>query len=375
NPLESPGMSDDLSIQGDLSETTVPDLVGSVIRSSETGILTLELPGRRDRIFFDGGHIVFASSNDPEYGLAETLLRAGDLTLEQYEAAMERLVVSRGIGALLCELGYLRADDLPRASERQASAIVRDALGHRSGDYTIEFTSDFPPEVMALPLVTDRLIFDGIQRIEAWALISRGLGRLDRVVEIVPGADARLHQLELSEEESYVMSLLHEPQSIEQLCARSYLSDFATCRTLWALLVTQLARGAVVSEVDERRSAAESEYELEALIERYNTLFQTVFGIVFQKVGDHVFDFMDRVVLHLDADKLPYLNGMNFVNEGRIDCDQLLTNLYAAPAGDREAVVHTILNELLYGWMYEVRAEFGPEMESEIVKLTREMQK
>lgn len=366
-------MASDLSIQGSLSETTVPDLIGSVIRSHETGVLTIDAPERSDTIYFEGGQIVFASSTDPEFGLAETLLRSGDLSLDQYGKAMDRLVVSRAIGALLCQLGYLKSDDLSRATERQCAAVVRSAITHRTGNYTIEFTSDFPPEVSALPLVTHRLILDGIRNIDAWSLISRGIARMDRTVELAPGADALAYDLELTEDESYVLSLLGEAQPIEQLCARSYLNDFQTCRILWGLLVIQLARDAAPAEVDEKRAAAESEYELEELIERYNTLYQTIFGIIFQKIGDHVFDFMDRVVLHLEPGLLPYLSGMNFVNEGRIDTDQLLTNLYAASPHDREEAVHKILNELLYGWMYEVRTEFGAELENEIVRLSKTM--
>ena len=97
--------------------------------------------------------------------------------------------------------------------------------------------------------------------------------------------------------------------------------------------------------MDEKRAAQQSEYELEAEVERYNTVFQKIFGIVFQKIGDHVYDFMDRVVLHLSPETLPYLSGMSIVNEARIDFDQLLNNLIASgsarPGRDRPATCST----------------------------------
>jgi len=43
-------MSEELSIQGTLAETTVPDLFRSLIRSSETAIVSLEGLGRTDVI-------------------------------------------------------------------------------------------------------------------------------------------------------------------------------------------------------------------------------------------------------------------------------------------------------------------------------------
>ena len=368
-------MEDNLSIQGTLAETTVPDLFRSIVRSGETAILSLDAVGRNDTVYFNEGRLVFAASADPDMGLAETLLRSGELNIDQYNQAMERLVVARRIGALLCELGYLNPNDLTRAVERQSSAIVLNSMAHREGNYTIEFTSEFPDGIIALPLPTERLILDGVRRIEYWSLITRGIGRLDRVLERVANADTRTFQLELTEDEDHVMGLLSDPQTVEELCTHSYLSNFITFRTIWGLLAVNLIQDAEVAAVDEKRAAVESEYELEALVEKYNSVYQKIFAVVFQKVGDHVYDFADRVVLHLSPGTLPYLSGMTFVNEGRIDFDQLLNNLYASGSRDHGTVVQNVLDELLYGWLYEVKTEFGAAMESEVVKVAGSLKK
>jgi hypothetical protein len=314
--------------------------------------------------------MVFASSTDPDMGLAETLLRMGELNIHQYNTAMERLVVARRIGGLLVELGYLKSDDLTRAAERQVSAIVLDAMSYRNGAYTIEFTGEFPDGIITLPLSTERLILDGVRQIEHWSLITRGVGRLDRVLEQVPDADTRTFQLELTDDENHVLNLLADPQSVEQLCSRSYLSNFQTFRTVWGLLAVNLIQDAEIAAVDEKRAAEETEYELEALTEKYNGVFQKIFALVFKKIGDHVYDFMDRVVLHVSPEIMPYLSGMSFVNEGRLDFDQLLNNLYASGSSDHGRVVSNVCNELLYGWVYEVKTEFGGQpLETEIVRL------
>jgi len=369
-------MSDDLSIQGTLAETTVPDLFRSIIRSSETAIVSLDAIGRNDTIYFNEGRIIYASSTDPDVGLAETLLRGGELNLQQYNTVMDRLVVSRRMGSLLVELGYLKPEELSRAIERQSSAIVVNAMRYRAGSYTIEFTSDFPDEMITLPLTTERLVLDGVRSIEFWSLIMRGIGKLDRLLEQAPSADTRAYQLELNDEESHVLSLLAEtPQTVERICARSYLTNFSTCRTLWGLLVVNFVQDSVVADLDEKREAEESEYELEDVVERYNTAFQQIFSLVFEKIGDHIYDFMDRVVLQLSPETTPYLSGMNFVNEGRIDFDQLLNNLIASGSSDRTAVVLGILNELLYGWIYEIRREFGVALETEVVHIAESLKR
>lgn len=369
-------MSDELSIQGTLSETTVPDLFRSLVRSSETAIVSLEAGPRKDAIYVTEGKIVFASSTDPDMGLAEVLLRMGELNLQQYTAAMERGVATRKMGPLLVELGYVKPEDLIRSAERQANAIVLNAMRYRTGNYTIEFTANFPDEILTLPLSTERLILDGVTQIEFWSLITRGIARFDRVLEQVASIDARSYALELNEEESHVLNLFNEAATIEEICSRSYLSNFATCRMIWGLLSVNLLQDAESSVVTEKRAAVETEYELEGLVERYNGAFQAIFGIVFQKIGDHVYDFMDRVILHLSPETLPYLSGMTLINEGRLDIDQLLNNLIASGSENHELIVQNVLNELLYGWILEIKSEFGgTSLERDVVTLVNQLKR
>src|SRR5205814_1322934 len=127
---------DDLSIQGTLAETTVPDLFRSLVRSGETAVVTLDANGRNDVIYFQEGRIIYASSTDPDMNLGEVLLRNGEIDLHQYNTAMDRIVVARRIGTTLVELGYLSPDQLIRAVEHQACAIVHDAMAYRDGSYT-----------------------------------------------------------------------------------------------------------------------------------------------------------------------------------------------------------------------------------------------
>ena len=96
---------------------------------------------------------------------------------------------------------------------------------------------------------------------------------------------------------------------------------------------------------------------------------------MFQKIGDHAYDFIDRVAIHLSPETMPYLSGMNLVaNEARVDFDQLLNNLIASGSRDHQSVVHNVINELLYGWIVEVR-EFGPEMENEVARVAKALGK
>ncbi|HVR43861.1 MAG TPA: DUF4388 domain-containing protein [Thermoanaerobaculia bacterium] len=359
-------MSEELTIQGTLAETTVPDLCRSLIRSAETAVVTLEAIGRHDSIYLRRGKIVYAATSDPDLGLAEVLLRNGEIGIHDYIRATESATSHQRIGSVLCELGYLKPEELVRALERQVSDVVIHALAYRSGSYTIEFTADFDREIPRLPIQTERLLLDGVGRITEWSLVSRGVGKMERTLRQAADGDSRIYHLDLREDETIIFELLSEPQSVGSICARSYLSNFQTCRTLWALLAVNLVEDEEGIRRDARRSELEREMELESRVESYNSAFQLIFGIVYQEIGDHIYDFLDRVVLHLSPEVLPYLSGINLMNEGRVDFDQLLNNLISSGSTDRNDIVNSVVNELLYGWIFEIRAEFGARLEDRI---------
>jgi hypothetical protein len=361
-------MSDELTIQGSLSETTVPDLFRTVIRSRETAVVSIASDSRQDSYYFVEGRLAYASSSSRDLGLADVLLTSGEITLAQYDAAVARAGVSRRIEDVLVETGALGREDLPRALELQITRIVNDAISLDAGDYSIEFISEFPSELTAVAIDSDKLVLAAIGAVDRWSVVERGIGTLERVVRQVPGADARAFALELSEGEAHVVGHLSEPLTIATACERSYLPNFVVCRTIWALHVAGLIDDVRESTDDdnvERRELIATEYELEGEVERYNTVFQGFFGNVFQRIGDYAYDFVDRVVTRVSPQNLKYLAGMSMVNEGRIDV-QLLTNLGPASAHEKRQIVQDVMNEILFGWVLEMRTEFGDAFDPEI---------
>lgn len=362
-------MSEDLTIQGSLSETTVPDLFRTIIRSRENAVVSVAGDFRQDSFYFRDGHLAFASSTSTDLGLADVLLVAGELNLDQYHSVTERAGTSRRMTDVILELGMMHREDLSRAIEHQIMRIVNDAITLASGEYTIEFLTVFPSEVTAVTIESDRMILSAIGHVDRWSVVERGIGSVDRVVRQVGGADAKAFALDLSEAESHVFGIAAEPLTVATICERSYLPNFVVCRTVWALLVTGLledVRESTEGDGDQRREIIATEYELEGEVERYNTVFQELFAAVFQRIGDYSFDFVDRVVSRLSPQNVALLSGMSMVNEGRIDVDQLLTNLAASSPVAKRQTVQDLMNELLYGWVQEIRTEFGDQLDGAV---------
>ncbi|MCM2315520.1 MAG: DUF4388 domain-containing protein [Thermoanaerobaculia bacterium] len=371
-------MSDDLTIQGSLSETTVPDLFRTIIRSRENAVVSVAGDFRQDSFYFRDGHLAFASSTSTDLGLADVLLVAGEMNLGQYRTVTERAGVSRRVPDVILELGMMNREELSRAMELQITRIVNDAITLASGEYTIEFLEDFPSEVTTVSIESDKMILAAIGNVDRWSVVERGIGSVDRMVRQAAGADARAFALDLTEAESHVFGIVSEPVSVATVCERSYLPNFVVCRTVWALLVAGLledVRDSADEAGDERREILATEYELEGEVERYNTVFEDLFGVVFQRIGDYSFDFVDRVVSRVSPQNAALLQGMSMVNEGRVDVDQLLTNLSAASPHEKRQIVQDLMNELLYGWVLEIRTEFGDQLDAAVATAQQKIRK
>lgn len=178
-----------------------------------------------------------------------------------------------------------------------------------------------------------------------------------------------IFETDITEEESHIYALVAEPLSLETLCERSYLSNFETCRTALALYTVGLLSAAKAGDLRTQRAVTHDELELESLVESYNAVFQSLFRVVEGEIGDYVFDFTDRIIRHVAPDRLPFLSGISFTNEARVDYDQLSINLFASGLEDRRSVANDVLNQLLYGWIVETRQEFGKRLRDQIDEL------
>ncbi|MBW3564260.1 MAG: DUF4388 domain-containing protein [Acidobacteria bacterium] len=359
-------MSEGLGIQGALDETTVPDLMRSLLTSSETAMMSLESGERHDTIFFEDGDIVYAASSDPDLSLAAVLLRGGELSLQQFRKASEEMSPSKSMSVVLTELEFMNRDELMFAQQRRTTMIVKDAVAFRNGRYSIDFVTEMPPEIIRNRADTLRLVLDAVEGIEMWSLIDRGVQRIRGRLTQADRADMKLFTLDVTEKESHIYSMLVEPLTVDELCQRSYMSNFETCRTVWALFTGGLITESAAGALSEKRRLNEEEFELEALVEKYNSIYQVLFQIVFREIGDYTWDFVDRVVRHLAPDRMPFVSGISMTNEARVDFDQLYNNLVASGLENRRETANDVLNQLLYGWIVETRQEFGSRLQGEI---------
>ncbi len=359
--------SEDLSIRGEIATTPIPVLLQSLLASRETGIVSFRSGDITKSIYMQEGRVVYAASTDPDERLGESLLLRGRISARDYLEASKLIRPGRRLGATLVELKALEPEDLIPAVQEQIKDLLLELFTWTRGTYEVIFKEIDPASMVAVNVgTTENLILEGIRHIRAWSSVIKGIGSIESVPVATGGAEGA-YKLDLSEDEQQVLSHVNGRSSIEQICRVSYLSNFETCRILWALQVLGMIKWSHAEEVksvDAGAKAQELELDLEAVVEKFNQMFNRAYVFLKGRCGDEVDEFMDSVMEEISRQYGVLFDGVDLKQYGRADFEQMLANVAGQPAEQRKALMLSALNELVYVIQLEVKKRYGAEEEA-----------
>ncbi len=364
-PDTDPEESEDLIIRGEIETSSVPELLRSLLGSGETGILTFRSGDVTKSIYLQGGRVIYAASTNPDERLGESLLLRGKITARQYLEASKLIRPGRRLGAILVETGALEPEELIPAVEHHAKEILMDLFTWTHGDYELVM-KEVGESVVTLNISTENLILEGVRRCKAWSQVIRGIGDIEAVLQPTGNTDV-LYKLELAEEEQEILAHVSGRATVEQICQVSYLPNFETCRILWAFLVLGIARRGhpgedAVAHADVR--AREKELDLEGIVEKFNQMFNRIYGFLRGRMGEGVDAFMDGCLDEVSRQYGQLFDGVDLKAYGRADYEMMLSNVADLPPDQRKSLMVAGLNELVFVIQLAVRQKRGAQEEA-----------
>jgi hypothetical protein len=349
--------AEELTIQGSLSEASLPELLASISRSRETGVLNFHDMGRWKTIYFKEGRVVFATSNQQDDRLGEFLLKGGRITVRQFLEASKLIKPGKRLGAVLVDEGIISSDELFVAINQHVLEIVYSLFEWSRGEYEFVMKDLSAEGPVSLDLGTEKVILEGIRRLNDFTRVYAGVGSVDTILRHTVGADNLVYKLELDEDESQILALVNGRLKVEQVLTMSYLSNFETLRILYGLIAAGVLERGGVEEADSHK--VEMEYELEEIVDYYNRNFGAVYAYLKEKMGDRASEFADNTVARV-SELFPVLfESIELGSAGRVDFDQILANLGDKTHESKKAVLVEGLNELTYGLLLEIGHHFG----------------
>lgn len=362
------GGEDGLVLTGRLEESSFPDLMRTLIRSRETAVLQLSHEAISKKVNVQKGRIVFASSTDPDDRLGECMLREGMISVAQYDESVKQIRPGRRQGTILVELGYITPAELVKGVKLQVEHVVASLFTWRSGDYRMEMQEFDTRDIIQLNISTENLIFNGVKHGAGWSQVLRGLGgSMDVVLDRAPDADSRLYKLDLTDDEAHVYSLANGRLSVAQICAMSYLHDYATAVTLWGLVCCGIVN--LVSSKDAESLFREQVAEFELIEVRDKIVaFNQVLRAAAERIRPHVPDlkeFLGQVFADVLDEHYDVLRDVDLAG-AEVDPDLVEENLVDVDAGRRRRLVERALDDVLVALLLKVKLEVNADLEREL---------
>ncbi len=186
------------------------------------------------RVFFREGEILYATSNYEDDRLGEVLVKAGKITVEQYDRSVALLKESgQQQGALLVELGYLTPKDLFQGLRLQIAEIARGIFLWEDGEYNF-FQGELPTGMLTLPVPFRRLLVEGIRTVQDFTRIRQSLPGPESPIRRTNAP--QMEEYPLEEPEQRVLALAEDDKTFREVCSASGLTDYEAYKALYLLI-------------------------------------------------------------------------------------------------------------------------------------------
>ncbi len=156
-----------IPLSGKLKSTPLSDVLEGLRQKKATGTLTVRRDDVAKSIHIKEGQIIFATSTEVRDRLGESLARAGKISRENLEHALQLYKKHAGLkkmGAILVESGLIPPKELFSGLKIQVKDIIFSLFLWPDGDY--QFEERLPSDVIQLQINFQELIAEIIARIK-----------------------------------------------------------------------------------------------------------------------------------------------------------------------------------------------------------------
>jgi hypothetical protein len=247
-----------MSFEGEIGEIDLIQRLVELGAEQFTGAIRFESDGIIKIVYFKGGDVLSASTNDRTDAIDEILLRANKVTREHVKQALAKRKESETLGDALLGLGFITRKELTWARRVQVIGILRSIIGWKTGSYTI--VADYLPKreegtLFPLAQIIVELIVTDTDRAKSEQAMESG----NAVFEKEAGFDDAFRRLGLNEDAEQIAAEIDGRSSAAEVASRSGKDIFNVYKLLEALRSLHLIQRIDKPQAEHEVSGAEVE--------------------------------------------------------------------------------------------------------------------
>lgn len=224
-------------MQGSLNEKPIARVIRLIAQKGMSGLLRVTRGKTIKAIFFEAGNPVFAISNVAAEQLEHKMLQEQLVTTAQLESARNHTDKANRLGIALVELGVLTQESLQSAVRKQVMDIIVSLFEWQEGEYAFDDKMRASHEIKLDANVTD-ILLEGARLAAQKTAVADLIAPPEGVVVRAAINQKRLDSGNLSPVESYVLSRIEMPTTINRIGLISGLPDSEAHRAVCALVTS-----------------------------------------------------------------------------------------------------------------------------------------
>ncbi|HEX2832098.1 MAG TPA: DUF4388 domain-containing protein [Thermoanaerobaculia bacterium] len=221
-------------LEGEISEINLVERLVELWREQFTGAIRFENDGIIKIVYFKGGDVLSASTNDRSDSIDEILMRAGKVSREHVKQALAKRKENETLGDALLNLGFITRKELTWARRVQVVGVIRSIAAWLTGSFTI--VADYLPKrdegtLFPLPQILVELIVTDQDRIR----VERALEGGNVVFAKAGDFDAVFRRLGLNEDADAIVAEVDGAKNASDVATASGKDTFNVYKLLHAL--------------------------------------------------------------------------------------------------------------------------------------------
>ncbi|HEX2060019.1 MAG TPA: DUF4388 domain-containing protein, partial [Thermoanaerobaculia bacterium] len=228
-------------LEGEISQIHLIARLVELWREQFTGAIRFENDGIIKIVYFKGGDILSASTNDRSDSIDEILMRAGKVSREHVKQALAKRKENETLGDALLNLGFITRKELTWSRRVQVVGVIRSIAAWTQGSFTI--VADYLPKrdegtLFPLPQVLVELIVTEQDR----GRFERALDGGNAVFEKTADFDEVWRRLGLNEDAEAIVDEIDSSRSATEVATASGRDTFNVYKLLDALATLGILR-------------------------------------------------------------------------------------------------------------------------------------